>query len=167
MWDLVSCTGTEPRPPALGAWSLSRWATSEVSPLLLSWQTVTWVSHFQFNETVKWLDSLIREDSKQTGASVRVPYSAALPILPMSGTGKEDLSGKPSWTKPIIFLYSPDPYPTLLHTIPSVSQGASTSLPSSTFSTQSHLYRDLSSRKVSLCKFLHKHDKRWRTWTLE
>ena len=30
MWDLVPQLGIEPRPPALGAWSLSHWPTSEV-----------------------------------------------------------------------------------------------------------------------------------------
>ena len=30
MWDLVPCPGIEPRPPALGAWSLSPWTTREV-----------------------------------------------------------------------------------------------------------------------------------------
>ena len=30
MWDLVPWPENEPRPPALGAWSLSHWTTSEV-----------------------------------------------------------------------------------------------------------------------------------------
>ena len=30
MWNLVSWPGIEPRPPALGAWSLSHWTTREV-----------------------------------------------------------------------------------------------------------------------------------------
>ena len=30
MWDLVPCPGIEPRPPALGAWSLGHWSTREV-----------------------------------------------------------------------------------------------------------------------------------------
>ena len=30
IWDLVSRPGIEPRPPALGTWSLSHWATREV-----------------------------------------------------------------------------------------------------------------------------------------
>ena len=30
MWDLVPWPGMEPRPPALGAWSLSHWTTKEV-----------------------------------------------------------------------------------------------------------------------------------------
>ena len=30
MWDLVSQPGIKPRPPALGAWSLSHWTTREV-----------------------------------------------------------------------------------------------------------------------------------------
>ena len=30
MWDLVPWPGVEPRPPALGAWSLSHWSTREV-----------------------------------------------------------------------------------------------------------------------------------------
>ena len=34
MWDVVLWLGIEPRPPALGAWSLSHWTTREV-PLYL------------------------------------------------------------------------------------------------------------------------------------
>ena len=30
IWDLIPQPGIEPRPPALGAWSLSRWTTREV-----------------------------------------------------------------------------------------------------------------------------------------
>ena len=30
VWDLVPCSGMEPRPPGLGVWSLSYWATREV-----------------------------------------------------------------------------------------------------------------------------------------
>ena len=30
MWDLVPWLGIEPRPPALGAWSLTHWITREV-----------------------------------------------------------------------------------------------------------------------------------------
>ena len=30
MWDLKSSTGIEPRPPALGVWSLNCWTTREV-----------------------------------------------------------------------------------------------------------------------------------------
>ena len=30
IWNLVPCPGVEPRPPALGAWSLSHWTTREV-----------------------------------------------------------------------------------------------------------------------------------------
>ena len=30
MWNLVSWPGIEPRPPALGAWSLNHWTTREV-----------------------------------------------------------------------------------------------------------------------------------------
>ena len=30
MWDLVPWPGIKPRPPALGAWSLSHWTTREV-----------------------------------------------------------------------------------------------------------------------------------------
>ena len=30
MWDLVPPPGIEPRRPALGTWSLSRWTTREV-----------------------------------------------------------------------------------------------------------------------------------------
>ena len=33
MWDLVPLPGAESQPPALGAWSLSHWATREVPPL--------------------------------------------------------------------------------------------------------------------------------------
>ena len=33
MWDPVPWPGIEPRPPALGAWSLSHWTTSEVPSL--------------------------------------------------------------------------------------------------------------------------------------
>ena len=35
LWYLVPWPGTEPRPPALGAWSLSHWTTREV-PILFS-----------------------------------------------------------------------------------------------------------------------------------
>ena len=34
MWDLVPQPGIEPRIPALGAWSLSHWTTSEVPRLM-------------------------------------------------------------------------------------------------------------------------------------
>ena len=34
MWDLVPQPGIEPRPPALGAQSLTHWATSEVPSLI-------------------------------------------------------------------------------------------------------------------------------------
>ena len=37
MWDLVSWPGIEPRPPALGAQSLSRWATPEVPNYFFLW----------------------------------------------------------------------------------------------------------------------------------
>ena len=30
MWTLVLCLGIEPRPPELGAWSLSHWTTREI-----------------------------------------------------------------------------------------------------------------------------------------
>ena len=33
MWDLVPWPGTKPRPPALGAWSLTHWTTGEVPKL--------------------------------------------------------------------------------------------------------------------------------------
>ena len=33
MWDLIPWSGIEPRPPALGPWSLSHWTTREVSVL--------------------------------------------------------------------------------------------------------------------------------------
>ena len=39
MWDLVPQPGIEPRPPALGAWSLTHWTTREV-PLCIFWITV-------------------------------------------------------------------------------------------------------------------------------
>ena len=35
MWDLVSCSGIKPRPPALGAQSLSHWTTREVQYLFV------------------------------------------------------------------------------------------------------------------------------------
>ena len=35
MWDLVSCSGIKPRPPALGAQSLSHWTTREVQYLFI------------------------------------------------------------------------------------------------------------------------------------
>ena len=51
MWDLVSWPGIEPRPPALGVWSLSCWTTREVPqfPLLtflpyFSWLVLTLTS---------------------------------------------------------------------------------------------------------------------------
>ena len=34
MWDLLLQPGIEPRIPALGAWSLSHWTTSEVPRLM-------------------------------------------------------------------------------------------------------------------------------------
>ena len=34
MWDLVPWPGIEPRPPALGAWSLSHWTTMEAPELV-------------------------------------------------------------------------------------------------------------------------------------
>ena len=34
-WDLVPLQGIEPRPPALGVWSLSQWTTREVPKLIL------------------------------------------------------------------------------------------------------------------------------------
>ena len=35
MWDLVPWPGIEPRPPALGAWSLNHWTIREVPAVLL------------------------------------------------------------------------------------------------------------------------------------
>ena len=35
VWDLVPWSGFEPRPPALGSWSLSPWTTRKVSAFLL------------------------------------------------------------------------------------------------------------------------------------
>ena len=35
MWDLVPWPGIEPRPPALGTWSLSHWTTREVPVVFL------------------------------------------------------------------------------------------------------------------------------------
>ena len=52
IWDLIPWPGMEPRPPALGAWSLSPWTTGEVPialSLLLSsmpWQECTTVNPF-------------------------------------------------------------------------------------------------------------------------
>ena len=33
--DLVPCPGIQPRPPALGAWSLSHWTTKEVPTVFI------------------------------------------------------------------------------------------------------------------------------------
>ena len=44
MWDLVSQPGIQPRPPALGAWSLTHWTTREVpvdSSINLIWKALT------------------------------------------------------------------------------------------------------------------------------
>ena len=57
MWNLVSLTGVEPWPPALGAWSLSHWTSREVPVasiflkdsshfLLLPWPLLTQVNFF-------------------------------------------------------------------------------------------------------------------------
>ena len=35
MWDLVPSTGIKPEPPALGAWSLSHWATRKLPVLVI------------------------------------------------------------------------------------------------------------------------------------
>ena len=43
MWDLVSWLGFEPRPPALGTWSLSYWTTEEVPLHDFSWLTQCYV----------------------------------------------------------------------------------------------------------------------------
>ena len=40
MWDLVPITKIEPRPPALGAWSLNHWTTREV-PIISALKTVS------------------------------------------------------------------------------------------------------------------------------
>ena len=49
-WDLVPQSGIEPRPPALGVWSLTHWTTREVSTLALrrapySQTPTSWFSH--------------------------------------------------------------------------------------------------------------------------
>ena len=50
MWELVPWPVMDPRPPALGAWSLSHWTTSEVSQtsqhLLLTWFSLQRASLF-------------------------------------------------------------------------------------------------------------------------
>ena len=38
MWDLSSLTGIEPKPPAVGAWSLNHWNSREVPEAFLSSQ---------------------------------------------------------------------------------------------------------------------------------
>ena len=40
MWDLVSQSGIEPGPPALGAQSLSHWNTREVLQGQVLWKTI-------------------------------------------------------------------------------------------------------------------------------
>ena len=45
MWDLVPRSGIEPRPPALGAWSLSHWTTREVPLFYFFNLKYSWRSH--------------------------------------------------------------------------------------------------------------------------
>ena len=45
MWGLVPWPGSEPRPPALGAQSLSHWSTGEVSPILFLFKNVFSISY--------------------------------------------------------------------------------------------------------------------------
>ena len=49
MWDVARPPGTEPRPPALGAWSLSHWTTREVPVVTVfkkkkqNWRLDRWI----------------------------------------------------------------------------------------------------------------------------
>ena len=52
MWDLVPPPGIEPRPPALGARSLTHWTTREVGSLGLHMQTITYRMDKQQGPTV-------------------------------------------------------------------------------------------------------------------
>ena len=42
MWDLVPRPGIEPRPPALGVWSLSHWTTSRKLPDSILFVRISW-----------------------------------------------------------------------------------------------------------------------------
>ena len=55
MWDLVPQPGREPRPPALGVWSLSHWTPREV-PTPASWKTAscTLLSHGSSSPFSPW-----------------------------------------------------------------------------------------------------------------
>ena len=53
IWDLVPWPGIEPRPPALGAWSLSHWTIREVP--VSAFQYAIWVCHsFSSTEQVSF-----------------------------------------------------------------------------------------------------------------
>ena len=53
IWDLVPWLGIEPRPPALGAWSLSHWTIREVP--VSAFQYAIWVCHsFSSTEQVSF-----------------------------------------------------------------------------------------------------------------
>ena len=51
MWDLVPRPGIEPRPPALGVWSLNRCATGEVPAVIISMEAVTRFAQLQLDST--------------------------------------------------------------------------------------------------------------------
>ena len=67
MWDLVPWPGIKPRPPALGAWSLSYWTTREVScTYLFKLQFypdvcpgVGWLDHVATLFLVSWGTSIV------------------------------------------------------------------------------------------------------------
>ena len=44
LWDLVPWPGIEPRPPALGAHSLSHWTTRKVPGMSVLWKQIWWGS---------------------------------------------------------------------------------------------------------------------------
>ena len=52
-WDLVPWPGSEPRPPALAAQSLSHWSTREVSPVLFLFKNVFSISYI-FSGLPRW-----------------------------------------------------------------------------------------------------------------
>ena len=79
MWDLVPWPGIEPRPPALGVWSLSHWTTREVpDPLLFHWKQVCPQNPSQHGNTARW--------SEQARGS-------HLPSLTLEGMYNWDLQG--------------------------------------------------------------------------
>ena len=57
MWDLIPWPGIKPRPPALGAWSLSHWTTTEVSWVFFFFLTSAEFRYYLvFPLLTKWAD---------------------------------------------------------------------------------------------------------------